>query len=571
MYLKSLYPSVPSIPDQNYHHALFSNPQQANLPDYTLHIDGLNGRRRGRREFDERMRYGATVLAAPQDQGGLALDGQSGDIVGIYSTNCMDYIVLEHSLLMIATPFALISAYSTEGELLHALRTIKPSRLFVHASLWEQAVSASSHLGISLDRLHVLEGHVEGKKNFGDMLEYARRCRVPKIQARPANKDTLAYLVFSSGTSGLPKALMISHGNLWFTSMAMVIYTQEEMKTIKMPTTPPPPMVWLAALPFHHSYGLHMFCLRGFLYPTTYVILPRWDATQVLQVIPRYKINMFAVVPSVLHKLVHSDALEKTDLSSITNVLCGAAYLQPQLADKLKQYLKKTPQISEGYGLSEVTVSACLKPSPGVLGGLQPVPGSCGILLPGMEARILREDGSDADVDEPGEIWLRGGNVALGYYNNEDETKGTFVNGWLRTGDKVRADASGTLFFVERMKDTLKISGVQVSPTEIENVLLSQPDKLVTDVCVAGVPGVRSHDEKVPRAWVVLSEAGVRMGDATTVQRLDAWVKQNLSSYKWLRGGIEIVDEIPKLPTGKVLRRVLQKRHEKDARTKTKL
>lgn len=98
--------------------------------------------------------------------------------------------------------------------------------------------------------------------------------------------------------------------------------------------------------------------------------------------------------------------------------------------------------------------------------------------------------------------------------------------------------------FVERMKDTLKISGVQVSPTEIENVLLSQPDKLVTDVCVAGVPGVRSHDEKVPRAWVVLSEAGVRMGDATTVQRLDAWVKQNLSSYKWLRGGIEIVDEV---------------------------
>ena len=94
------------------------------------------------------------------------------------------------------------------------------------------------------------------------------------------------------------------------------------------------------------------------------------------------------------------------------------------------------------------TVSACLKPSPGVLGGLQPVPGSCGIRLPGMEARILREDGSDADVDEPGEIWLRGGNVALGYYNNEDETKGTFVSGWLRTGDKVRADADGTVLYV---------------------------------------------------------------------------------------------------------------------------
>ncbi len=101
------------------------------------------------------------------------------------------------------------------------------------------------------------------------------------------------------------------------------------------------------------------------------------------------------------------------------------------------------------------------------------------------------------------------------------------------------------------MKDTLKISGVQVSPTEIENVLLAQPDRLITDVCVAGVPGGRSLDEKVPRSWVVLSDEGVRLGEATTIQRLDAWVKQNLSSYKWLRGGIEIVDEVSSCYIGK--------------------
>lgn len=139
---------------------------------------------------------------------------------------------------MIATPFALISAYSTECELLHALKTINPSRMFVHASLWERAVAASSAIGIPSDRLHVLEGHVEGKENFGDMIEHVKCRRIPRIPARPANKDTLAYLVFSSGTSGLPKALMISHGNLWFTSMAMVIYTQEELKTIQVFLSP---------------------------------------------------------------------------------------------------------------------------------------------------------------------------------------------------------------------------------------------------------------------------------------------------------------------------------------------
>lgn len=151
------------------------------------------------------------------------------------SSTAQDYIVLEHSLLMIATPFALISAYSTEGELVHALRTIKPLRLFVHATLWDNVISAASIVGIPLQHIHVLEGHVEGKQNFGDMLENTRRRRIPRIQARPANRNTLAYLIFSSGTSGLPKALMISHGNLWFTSMAMVIYTQEEMKMRKVP------------------------------------------------------------------------------------------------------------------------------------------------------------------------------------------------------------------------------------------------------------------------------------------------------------------------------------------------
>lgn len=134
--------------------------------------------------------------------------------------------------------------------------------------------------------------------------------------------------------------------------------------------------------------------------------------------------------------------------------------------------------------------------------------------------------------------------------------------------------------FVDRAKDTMKISGAQVSPTEIEDVLRVQPDKLIEDVCVGGVSGGRTSDEKVPRAWVVLSDAGRRRGADQTLQILDDWVKTNLSRYKWLRGGLEVVEEvnasvdasstvllifskIPKNPTGKTLRRVLQDRHEK--------
>jgi len=125
-------------------------------------------------------------------------------------------------------------------------------------------------------------------------------------------------------------------------------------------------------------------------------------------------------------------------------------------------------------------------------------------------------------------------------------------------------------FFADRVKDTLKVSGIQVSPIEIENVLLANPKGLITDVTVAGVSGGRISDEKLPRAWVVLSESGRKMGTKKVQQELVTWHQENLSRYKWLRGGIEFVNHIPKSPTGKVLRRVLQAEYEQQVGRKTK-
>jgi len=217
--------------------------------------------------------------------------------------------------------------------------------------------------------------------------------------------------------------------------------------------------------------------------------------------------------------------------------------------------------------MSEVTIAAATTPYPGILNGrAKSNPASVGILLPGMEARILREDGSEASVNEPGELFLKGGNVALGYRKNRQANEETFIDGWLRTGDRFRIDEDGNFFYNDRTKDILKVSGMQVSPVEIEGVLLLQPDKLIVDVTVAGVNGGRMPDGKVPRAWIVLSEAGKKQGTVEVVKRLDTWCRKNLSKYKWLRGGIEVVTEIPKSPTGKVLRRVLQERYEEKIR-----
>jgi len=219
--------------------------------------------------------------------------------------------------------------------------------------------------------------------------------------------------------------------------------------------------------------------------------------------------------------------------------------------------------------MSEVTFSAAIQPQSGMLGGkLQYIPGSAGVLLPGLEARVVREDGTEADINEPGELWLRGDTVGMGYWNNPKATMETFVDGWLRTGDRFRIDENGYFWFADRAKDTLKISGAQVSPVEIENCLLEHPGKLISDVTVAGVSGGRTSDEKVPRAWIVLSSAGKKRGASVVIKELKSWHQQNLSKYKWLRGGIEIVEEIPKSPTGKVLRRVLQETYELNAARK---
>ncbi|KAI0785242.1 hypothetical protein C8Q75DRAFT_722835 [Abortiporus biennis] len=562
MYLKSLYPPLPPTPSEcNYHNLCFNS--QTTQADYTLHVDGVTGQSRTKSEFYERIRDGATALGAPTTEGGLGLNGQD-DVVAIFSVNCLDYIALVHSLLIITTPFALISAYSTHHELVHSIGIVKPTVLFVHGSLLTAALRAAKELHIPESRIFLLEGTSPYPKlSFNDLVNSVQKRAIPRVAVRPATKDTLAYLVFSSGTTGLPKALMVSHGNLWFTIMSATVHVQEEMKGL--PISRASQMVVLAALPFHHSYGLHMFCLRGFAFPSTFVVLPRWDDDLVLRSIPKFGITLFASVPSIVHRLVTNGKLERANLKTVDTVLCGAAHLPEELVQKISEIFRLQQPLNRGYGLSECTLTVCLRPRPGLF-GMYPGRNTVGILTPGVEAKILRDDGRIATVNEPGELWVRGGNVVLGYYRNDRATKEAFVDGWVRTGDKFRVDEDGFFYFVDRVKDTLKISGVQVSPTEIEDLMRGHNANLISDVCVAGVSGGRTSDEKIPRAWIVLSEEGKKFGVDNTVSVLGQWVKHNLSSYKWLRGGFEIVNEIPKSPTGKVLRRILQDHYEQQIR-----
>ncbi|KAM6494541.1 hypothetical protein JOM56_010902 [Amanita muscaria] len=239
-----------------------------------------------------------------------------------------------------------------------------------------------------------------------------------------------------------------------------------------------------------------MYILLMFLPPTTAIIMSPRNIDFALDLISK-----------------HHPKLANADL--ITAVGNGAAYLSPKLAEKLFSFLPQKADFMEG----------CLKvPSPGSLGGrLNPKQGSTGVLLPNLIARIVHEDGTEADVNEVGELWIKGPTVPLGYWNNEKANKETFVDG-----------------FTGRAKDTLEVSGAQASPVKIEDLLLANPKKLIEDVTVAGVSGDRTLDEQV----IVLSDEGKKLAEAVVRKALERCSQENPSKYKWLRGGIEIMNEV---------------------------
>ncbi|KAJ3863633.1 amp dependent CoA ligase [Lentinula novae-zelandiae] len=582
MYLKSFFPDPQPVQDMNAHDFFFGRPEQSQWPEYNIHIDIETDRKRTFKEVEERIKNAYMAFGSSLKDGGMEFSSggqESGEVVGIMSENSSDYMVLVHALIANTTPFALISAYSTRFELLHAFKLSKLTRLFVQPKHLHHALSVAREIGLPSHNIYVIGGRVQGHQSLSGMIERARKSKIARFRAKPVTKNTLAYLVFSSGTSGLPKAVMITHGNLLYSLFQIITRTQ--ISALILPPLNNIP-VCLAFLPMHHTYGLHVYCFQSLLAPSTIAIMPKWDINAALKAIPKYRVTNLPLIPSLVHQLLNHPRISSVDLSSIATVSSGAAYLPPPFAAKLKGLTPKESLVAEGYGMSECTISALTQlivgtplSSPEGQPRLAPA-GSTGILIPGMQARLVREDGSEAEYNEVGELWLKGANVSPGYWGNEQATRETFVDGWLRTGDRFSVNNDGCFLYVvsflETFGDTLKVSGIQVSPVEIENVLLAHPEKFITDVTVAGVFGHgRTDDEKVPRAWVVLSAAGRKKdreskakGEQGVVDALDEWQKENLSKYKWTRGGIEIVKEIPKSPTGKVLRRILVDRYEQN-------
>ncbi|XGW09715.1 hypothetical protein V3C99_011746 [Haemonchus contortus] len=356
-------------------------------------------------------------------------------------------------------------------------------------------------------------------------------------------KDAV-FMPYSSGTTGIPKGVMISHQN--FGTMMNIFRQHDDLHMAGAVSFNPIKEKSLMLLPFYHCYGFALV-MSNLLRGNAAVVMEHFQPELFCESIQRHRIRFIAVAPPVLVFLTKSPICKKYDLSSLEFVMCGAAPVGRDLCEDFLQMYKHVKYMQQGYGMSEATMATHLPDAH--LG--QPF-GSVGKIVSNLEMKIVDpETGNERSTGEIGEICVRGPTVMLGYFQNVEATENCIKDGWLHTGDLGYVDDDNYLFIVDRLKELIKVKGFQVPPAELEGILLSHPE--IRDAAVIAVP----HAEKgeVPRAYVVSSSNSLREDDVKN------FVSDKVSAYKRLDGGVEFVDSIPKSPAGKILRRILRDRH----------
>jgi long-chain acyl-CoA synthetase len=349
----------------------------------------------------------------------------------------------------------------------------------------------------------------------------------------PPTSDDTAIILYTSGTTGRPKGVMLSHRNL--VSNATANGEAEEVD----PTLPHE--VTLAVLPLAHAYGILVSNL-AYVSGWQVVMLPRFEPTAVLSAIERYRVVAFGGVPAMFVALLNAPDADKYDTSSLQWCGSGSAPLPVEVLKAFEQ--KFHCEIREGYGLSEGTTALTTHPA-----GVLRKPGSVGLPLPGVEIRIVDENDNPLPTGEIGEIVSRGPNTMQGYFNMPEETQAALRNGWLHTGDMGYFDEDGYLYVVERKKDLIIRGGFNIYPRDVEEVLNSHP--AVVEAAVVGVPSERMGEEV--KAYVV-TRAPVE------AEELMLYCRERLANYK-TPSQIEFLPALPRNPIGKIDKKELRKRH----------
>lgn len=501
------------------------------LPDFVLEavrehgdevafIEGLSG---------DLMTYGQFADAIDRTAAGLAERGLTrGDVCLLYSPNCIEWPIAYYAILKLGGVVALANPLQTADEVAGQAKDSGSSWLFTSAMVLEPALDGAGKAGIENVVVFGQEQAVPDRSvSFSQLMRTDGS--PPDVTLDPLD---IAILPYSSGTTGRPKGVMLTHRNL--------VANAAQIRASDMPFRDN--SCFIAVIPFAHMAGLTSFIHMTPLLGGRTVILPRFDLEWFLSAIQKYRVqNIFAAPPIVLALAKHP-LVDQYDLSSLEVIMSASAPLRDELARACAARLGC--RVIRAYGITEMSPVISL---PQVTSNK---PASVGVPLPNMELKVVNpETGAELDVNELGAIWVRGPNAMKGYLNRPDATAETITDdGWLKTGDIGYADEDGEIFIVDRLKEMIKYKGYQVAPAELEDVLISHPD--IADAAVIGVPDEEAGE--IPKAFVV------RSGEVSEQEIID-FVALRVAPYKKIRS-VEFIDEIPRAVTGKILRRVLIER-----------
>jgi long-chain acyl-CoA synthetase len=457
-------------------------------------------------------------LAAGLVESGL----QPGDRVVVTMANSPEVGVVYQALWRsgaVVTPANFL--LSTE-ELRHVVSDSEATTIITTPEFADKVREAAS--GLPSVRSLISTGEVEGFERLDDLAQAEPGPVVPR------RDDDLAAVMYTGGTTGRAKGVMLSHSNLAFSGSAAQAAGHVPGITRS-----------LATLPLSHSYGL-LVTIAGLHLPERGVaVLLRWfDPALFLRMIEEHRLQQTAVVPTMLQILL-SQPLEEHDLSTLRYVSSGGAPLAPQVAE---QFTRRVPGVSirQGYGLTETAALISTNP----VG--REKPGSVGMPVPGTEVRILGDDGRPVEQGEVGEICARSPGVMQGYWRAPEATEQTLRNGWLHTGDLGYLDEAGYLFIVDRKKDLIIRGGFNVYPRDVEDMLLEHP--AIERAGVVGRPHERHGEE-------VVAFVSLRPGAEADEDDLVQWARERIGGYKYPRE-VHVVDEVPLTGVGKVDRKALR-------------
>lgn len=511
--------------------------------------------------------YSHQTLRTTAKHFGSALAGlgfKHGDVMAIFSANSIEFPMIVFGIFYASGIATLVNPVYRETEVASQLIDSNAQIVYTTPELLPTALEACKLAGIPSSRIIVSQAlnssdELLSSKQIISLTDFLKQGEQSTLPARQCKHHDLAFLCYSSGTTGLSKGVQLTHRNM---ISNLIQWDAAETFLTAADSV-------ISVLPFSHIYALNVLVLNPLRRMMTSYVLPRFNMDKFFQLIELKGITASFIVPPIVKALL-SPAATKCNLRSLKFLCSGAAPLSPAMASEL--CTKYSLHISQGFGLTETSPVLCYARFNGVS-----YSGSVGRLLPNIELRVVNEDGIEQGYGGHGELQVRGPNVMRGYLKNEAANQNAFTeDGYFKTGDLGYIDEDKCIYLVDRIKELIKYKGFQVPPVELENVLLTHPAVLdcavigrncseeVTELpaayCVLR-PSALEAQGSLPPGWTDL-DAAKATKDLERVLAKDImnFVAAKVANYKKLRGGVVFTDSIPRVPAGKILRRVLRER-----------